>query len=142
MNQKGLVLDANILLRAVFGSRVRSLLEKYEDVVSFYTPDVCVQDAFGYIPTLSNRRGFDSTLGLHVLEQVLRTVVQVDMSLYEGFERPARERIRHRDPDDWPIVAVALMLSLPVWTEDRDFFGSGIAIWTSDCVEVYLQSPS
>jgi hypothetical protein len=33
--RKGLVLDANILLRAVFGQRVRELLEAYEDEVGF-----------------------------------------------------------------------------------------------------------
>ena len=36
--QKRLVLDANILLRAVFGVRARSLLESYEDTVSFLCP--------------------------------------------------------------------------------------------------------
>jgi predicted nucleic acid-binding protein len=41
--------------------------------------------------------------------------------------------------EDWPIVAVALMLKIPVWTEDRGFFGSGIATWTTDRVELYLQ---
>jgi predicted nucleic acid-binding protein len=29
--RKGLVLDANILIRAVLGQRVRQILEKYED---------------------------------------------------------------------------------------------------------------
>jgi predicted nucleic acid-binding protein len=137
--RKGLVLDANILLRSVFGSRVRHLLETYEAVASFYTPDVCVQDARDYLPDISERRGLDSSTGIQVLEQVLRIVVQVDRNLYEDFEKPARDRIQRRDPDDWPVVAVALMLELPVWTEDRDFFGSGVATWTSDRVELYLQ---
>lgn len=136
--RRGLVLDANILLRAVFGSRVRHLLETYEEVVGFYSPDVCFQDAQEYIPELSKRRGFDFSLAISMLEQVSRIVVPVDKSLYETFEQLARERIQPRDPDDWPVVAVALLLNLPVWTEDRDFFGSGIATWTSDRVELYL----
>jgi hypothetical protein len=41
---KRLVLDANILLRAVFEVRVRDLLETYEDIVSFYAADVCFAD--------------------------------------------------------------------------------------------------
>jgi hypothetical protein len=45
--RKGLVLDANILLRAVFG-RVRELLEAFEDTVTFYSPDVCFDDARKY----------------------------------------------------------------------------------------------
>jgi hypothetical protein len=43
--RKGLVLDANILMRAVLGRRVRELLEVYEDVATFYSPDVCFDDA-------------------------------------------------------------------------------------------------
>ena len=62
--RKGLVLDANILIRAVFGQRVRQILEAYEDVAGFYSPDVCFQDAGKYIPDLSERRGFDPAVGL------------------------------------------------------------------------------
>jgi hypothetical protein len=69
--QKRLVLDANILLRAVFGIRVRSLLEAYESRVAFYTPDVCFDDARKYIPDLAVRRKFDPTAGLLVLSSSL-----------------------------------------------------------------------
>jgi predicted nucleic acid-binding protein len=44
-----------------------------------------------------------------------------------------------RDIEDWPVVAVAILLGLPIWTEDQDFFGSGVATWTTDRVELYLQ---
>ena len=46
-----------------------------------------------------------------------------------------------RDPDDWPILAAALALDCPIWTEDRDFFGVGVATWTSDLVEIYMRRP-
>jgi len=137
--RKALVLDANILLRAVFGNRVRQLLETYEDEVVVCAPDICFQDAQGYIPTLASKRSIDSSLALSVPEQVSRIVVSVDRSLYETYEQPARERIQRRDPDDWPVVAAALMLNVPVWTEDQDFFGSGIPTWTTDRVELYLR---
>jgi hypothetical protein len=44
-DQKRLVIDANILLRVVFGTRVQSLLEIYEDSVLFFTPEICFPDA-------------------------------------------------------------------------------------------------
>lgn len=137
--RRGLILDANILMRAVFGRRVLHLLEKYEDEARFYTPDVCFQDAERHIPLVSKSRGFDPDLGFSVLHQVGRVIERVDRSLYEEHETAARGRIELRDPDDWPIVAAALLLDLPIWTEDQDFFGSGIAIWTTDRVEIYLQ---
>ena len=64
----------------------------------------------------------------------------VDLSLYADYERLARERTEIRDPDDWPVVAVALLLDLPIWTEDQDLFGSGLPTWTTDRVEVYLKA--
>lgn len=137
--RRGLVLDANILLRAVFGQRVLQLLESYENEASFYSPEVCFQDARRYIPDLSGRRGLDSDLGLSVLEEISRIVQPVDQSLYEDFRKVAMERVQPRDPDDWPVVAVALLLDLPIWTEDQDFFGSGMATWTTDRVELYLK---
>ena len=63
----------------------------------------------------------------------------VDSSRYGDYERLARERVEVRDSDDWPVVAVALLLDLPIWTEDRDLFGSGVATWTTDRIEVYLK---
>jgi hypothetical protein len=111
--RKGLVLDANILIRAVFGQRVRQILEAYENVAIFCSPDVCFQDARKYIPNLSARRGFDSSVGLSVLEEIGRVVEPVDRSLYEDFENLARERVLTRDPEDWPIVAAALLLEFP-----------------------------
>src|ERR1700693_910765 len=82
--RKGLVLDANILIRAVFGQRVRQILEAYENVASFCSPDVCFQDVRKYIPDLSERRGFDPAVGLSVLEGIGRMVEPVDRSLYES----------------------------------------------------------
>ena len=91
--RKGLVLDVNILIRAVFGQRMRQILEAYEDVAGFCSPDVCFHDARIYIPDLSERRGFDPAVGLSVLEEIGRMVEPVDRSLYEDFENVARERV-------------------------------------------------
>ena len=141
MNQrKGLVLDANILMRAVLGRRVRELLEAYEDVATFYSPDVCFEDARHYLPQVFEKRGLNPQSGLSVLAQLTDLVESVDQSLYGEYERLARERIEIRDADDWPVVALALLLDLPIWTEDQDLFGSGVATWTTDRVELYLKA--
>jgi len=136
--QKRLVLDANILLRGVFGVRVRALLEAYEDTVAFYSPDICFEDARKYIPELAASRKFDPTSGLLALDQLAGIVQLVDRTLYEEHEALARTRISSRDPADWPVVAASLLLDCPVWTEDQDFFGSGVATWTTDRIELYL----
>ncbi|WP_245927344.1 PIN domain-containing protein [Aphanothece hegewaldii] len=75
---------------------------------------------------------------LEVLERLTCFVQLVDSSLYSLYEQEAKQRIAVRDVDDWSVVAVALMLECPIWTEDTDFFGTGIATWTSDRVYLYL----
>jgi predicted nucleic acid-binding protein len=137
--RRGLVLDANILMRAVLGRRVRELLETYEDAVSFYSPNICFDDARRYLGDLLERRGRDPQAGLMALEQLSGIVQLVERSLYTDYEQVARERVELRDPDDWPVLAVALLLDLPIWTEDQDLFGSGVATWTTDRVELYLR---
>jgi predicted nucleic acid-binding protein len=138
--RRGLVLDANILMRAVLGRRVRELLEAYEDVATFYSPDICFDDARHYVAQVLEKRGLNPETGLSVLEQMNDLVETVDQSLYGDYERLARERIEIRDPGDWPVVAVALLLDLPIWTEDQDLFGSGVATWTTGRVEIYLKA--
>ena len=58
--------------------------------------------------------------------------------IYGEFETKARERLAGRDPEDWPILASALALGCAIWTEDTDFFGCGVATWTSDRVLMFL----
>ena len=58
--------------------------------------------------------------------------------LYGDFEAEARKRLGSRDPDDWPILAAALVLGCPIWTEDTDFFGCGVAPWASASNDSFL----
>lgn len=136
---KGLVLDANILIRAVLGRRVRSLLEKYEDLVAFFSPDVCFEQAREHLPAILEGRGVDANSGLAVLKEIELLVQPVDRQLYQEHEHVARERMSARDIEDWPVVALAISLGIPIWTEDQDFFGAGVATWTTDRVELYLR---
>jgi predicted nucleic acid-binding protein len=68
-----------------------------------------------------------------------KAIVQpLDLELYAGLQQQALQRIAMRDADDWPVLACAMSIGCPVWTEDADFFGTGVATWTSDRVELYL----
>jgi predicted nucleic acid-binding protein len=62
----------------------------------------------------------------------------VDADLYADFEAEARKRLGARDPEDWPILTAALALGCPIWTEDTDFFGCGVATWTSGSIDIFL----
>ena len=64
---------------------------------------------------------------------------QSGVYLFFSFDLVNSTQFKASHPDDWPVAAVALLLGLPIWTEDQDFFGSGIATWTTDRVELFLR---
>ena len=136
-----LITDANILVRAVLGRRVRALLETYAPQgVHFYSPEQCFLDAEKYLPKLLLERG-RSTDDLAATLAYLRTlVVALDEDNFGSYRDEALIRMSSHDAEDWPILAAALSLSCGIWTEDRDFFGSGVAVWTTDRVEIYLRA--
>jgi predicted nucleic acid-binding protein len=49
-------------------------------------------------------------------------------------------RLQGRDEGDWPVLAAALAMACPVWTEDTDFFGTGIPVWTTNRIEIFLRT--
>jgi predicted nucleic acid-binding protein len=102
MATRALVVDANILIRAALGNRVRLIIETHAEAVSFFVPEPVYEEAESHLAAL------------------------------------ALQRIGARDPDDWPVPACALALGCPIWTEDTDFFGCGVATWTSNRVEMFL----
>jgi predicted nucleic acid-binding protein len=138
VTSKAIVLDANILIRAVLGQRVRQLIVDHAATVQFFAPDVAYDDARKYLPELLKQRGVDPAPAMAVLDRLEAIVQRLDAELYEVARTEALRRIAARDADDWPVLACALVLGCPVWTEDTDFFGVGVPIWTSDRVALYL----
>lgn len=138
MSGKAIVLDANILIRAVLGKKVRELIFENAATVKFFSPDVAYIDARKYLPALLKKRGVDSGAAMLVLDRLEGIVQSIDTELYEGMQQQALQRIAVRDADDWPVLACAMILECPVWTEDSDFFGTGVATWTSDRIALYF----
>ncbi len=138
MSGKAIVLDANILIRAVLGKRVRELIFEHAPTVKFFAPDLAYQDAQKYLPALLEKRGVDPSAAMLVLERLEAVVQPIDAELYVGMKQQAMQRIAVRDADDWPVLACAVTLGCPVWTEDADFFGTGVPTWTSDRIALYF----
>ena len=140
MASRALVLDANILIRAGLGKRVRHFLQTYSGSFSFFVPEIAYGEAEEHLARLVVKRGGNAEIALASLRAMaaLGTILAPDVyCLYEG---EARRRLAARDPDDWPILASALALGCPIWTEDADFLGCGVAVWTSSNIEILLSS--
>jgi predicted nucleic acid-binding protein len=141
MSGSALVIDANILVRAVLGRRVREIIETYAEQATFFVPDVAYAEAEEHLPALVIRRGGDPEKAVRFLRSLRDVVELIGSEVYGDLENTARERLGSRDPEDWPILASALAVGCPIWTEDTDFFGCGVATWTTSRVAVFLREP-
>lgn len=139
MTSRRIVLDANILIRGVLGRRVPELIEQYGADVAFFTPELAFAEAERHLPVIAERRRNDATTLLDSLSKLRAIVDTVAEDATAALKTAALARIGSRDPMDWPVVAAALALDCPIWTEDRDFFGAGVATWTTAHIEIYLR---
>lgn len=138
---KIIVLDANILLRAVLGIRTFSLIAEHRDNVLFMTPETCYYEVAFHIPNIARKRHISPVQeqeALDILGDLKQLVTEIDQSIYEDFKQDALNRIGDRDKKDWSIVALALAFNCPIWTEDQDFFGLGIATWRTKNIPIFL----
>jgi predicted nucleic acid-binding protein len=91
--------------------------------------DVVASEIAEHLPKLAAKRGLDVTLLFAALQ-----AMPIDWKLPEDYEdqrEQAQQRISHRDPDDWPTVALALKLELPVWSQDKDMDDAGLHVLTT-----------
>ncbi len=138
--KKAIVLDANILFRAVLGTKVPAQLDSYKTQIDFFTPTFCYEELKKHIPKIAKVKKLPIAPLDEAIEKLEKVVLPLGKEIYSHREKDAKERISARDINDWPIVALALMLNCPVWTEDQDFFGTGISTWNSKNVEIYLSN--
>ena len=139
MSSKLIILDANILIRAILGNKVRTLITDNIERIDFFTPEVCIADVQKYLPILFEKRSIPIEPALILLQDLRSLLHVVDETIYQREKEEAQLRIKNRDLQDWPIVATALTLNCPIWTEDQDFFGTGISTWTTDRVHLFFE---
>jgi predicted nucleic acid-binding protein len=92
-------------------------------------PEAVADEIARHIPRLASKRDLDPALLFAALQ-----VMPIDWkaaTVYEDHRAEAEARIAERDPDDWPTIALALKLGLPIWTQDKDHTDARIALFTT-----------
>ena len=119
--------DANVLLSAVIGKAALRVFLR--SPVSVVTTALNVSEVEEYLPRLAEQYGMIA----EVLEAQLRmlplTVYQE--RFYRGWLEEASRLVSARDPDDVHLVALALKLGIPVWSNDKDLRGLPIQVLTT-----------
>lgn len=147
MARKPLVLDASTAVAEGLRERGLALLqhERLELFMSEHAWSETRYELTRRVGVVAKHRSLSETdeaallaAGMAALEA---SVNVMPVESYAQLETVARGRLP-ADPNDWPTVALALALDTGIWTNDRDFFGSGLATWTTPVLDHYLTAES
>jgi predicted nucleic acid-binding protein len=138
-----LVVDTSVLVGELLRRSGRERLG--DERLELFLPEQMWGEARVELPrriaAFTRRRGLDPAVGQELsqrcLEAVEANVVILDEAISSALEEEARARSL-RDPTDWPVVASALALSAGIWTNDKDFLGTGVATWTTETLQAWL----
>lgn len=122
------VADANVLLSALIGGRAGLVIAAPRGP-SCVAAEAVWEEVAEHLPALATRRSLDASVLLAAL-----SVMPVDWhpeSVYVSRRTEAERLIAHRDPEDWPTVALALALSLPIWSQDKDLCVTDLPVFTT-----------
>ena len=122
-----LAADANVILSAVAGkAALRVFLA--EDI-EFVTTRFNVDEVREYLGLMAEKYALTE----EVLESQLKLLPLKVYSriFYEDFIRKAESKMSGKDEDDLELLALAMKLKAPVWSNDNDFKHSGIEVYTT-----------
>ena len=128
-----LVIDANVMVRMVVGERAhRDARQAIGRGLEFVATLRQLDEAAGVLAGVFKLSPDD------VLDQMLQVtdVMTVsDLESYAGYRTEAERRLRWKARDDWHVLATALAFNAGIWSDDRDFFGTGVPVWSSFNIE-------
>jgi len=122
-----LAADANVILSAVAGKAALRVFLK-EDI-EIATTQFNIDEVRQYLSAIAAQYSLSEEL----LESQLKLLPLKIYSqhFYEGFLKEASKKLSERDEDDIELLALALKLQVPVWSNDSDFKNSGVEVYTT-----------
>lgn len=131
-----LVVDANPILAALLGGQARRVFFE-ASVREFAVPENVLSEVREHVPQLARKLGTMPAFLEHALD--LLPLRRYPARAYRGTMVEARRRIGRRDPDDVDVLALALRLQAPLWSNDRDFTGTGVEqLTTPDVLKLFF----
>jgi predicted nucleic acid-binding protein len=123
-----LAADANVLLSAVLGGRAKRI-PLHPEVEVIVTAETTFQEVQEYAAELARKKHL--SLDLVLLAVATLPVKVVAREDYAAAISKAEKRMGKRDPDDIDILALAIHLGIPVWSNDNDFEDAGVEWYTT-----------
>ena len=129
--------DGNVLLSALIGGQAMRVL-RHQAIEEVLTTGATLAEVQEYAGQLARKRRLDVDVVL--LAAATLPVTTVPRTVYASSLAEARKRIGRRDPDDVELLALAIQLQLPVWSNDNDFENTGVVWYTTASLLAALES--
>ncbi len=107
----------------MLGRRVREIIERYYASVHLVAPAETLEDANRYLPDILEKRGLPAAPAFAILNRLQELVEFLSIDYFSAAEQTARSRLGRRDEDDWPIIALAIVLDARCGLKTRTFLG-------------------
>lgn len=114
---EGVVADANVLLSAVIGKAALRVFTQF-DIAVHVTQFNCNEVA-EYLPQMAQK--YDLAVELVEVQWTLLTLRKHSAVEYRHPLPKAIKDLAHRDAEDAHALALARLLGLPIWSNDKDF---------------------
>ena len=122
-----LLTDTNILQRVCLGKAMRHVDRLDRRGIRLATT---VHNAFELRRKLVTYGLTDEQADGRVRD-TLRPFELIDVDEYQHLQGAADARLSEGGKPDWPLLAAALALHGQIWSEDKDFFGTGVPVWST-----------
>jgi predicted nucleic acid-binding protein len=131
-----LVVDANPILSAVLGGNAKRLFFE-SDIIEFAVADTAIEEVRRYLPKMAEKLGVSLDFISYALDLLPLTICSP--KIYRRSLKGARIHIGHRDQGDVEILALALALKRPLWTNDKDFGATTVqTLTTAELLAIYF----
>jgi predicted nucleic acid-binding protein len=127
-----LAVDANPILSALIKGKAHAILSRTD--LEFFTTEFTVREVIEHIPEIVSRvrqRGVSIEKADLYLAFVVAPLEIRGREFYRDLMPAAKRRIEKRDPDDVDLLALALKLRIPIWTNDQDYSSCGVKCYTT-----------
>jgi predicted nucleic acid-binding protein len=121
---KVVVADANVLLAAIAGKAARHV---FLSEIEIFTTEHTWKEVERYLPRFIEMYNIPEANAFISLQTA--PVEIKSRQFYEISISKANKLIGKRDPNDVDILALALTLECPLWTNDKDFNDLGLALY-------------
>jgi predicted nucleic acid-binding protein len=123
-----LFVDTNILVRCSRGLAFAHIVKAISNGVELSTTS---RNAEEFAGVLQGVFGFDEREAMIEVGRILQPFEIVEQEDLLDYEPAAESRLHEGGKSDWPSLAAAIAMDCGIWSDDRDYFGVGVPVWST-----------